>query len=81
MINKTLLILRDTSKKRILGLPLLLRTILACHQAGIKKFLITGYGGKEEAALIETIKRDRRVLSSALETSYLTIDNIFSNKT
>lgn len=81
MINKTLLILRDTSKKRILGLPLLLRTILACHQAGIKKFLIIGHGGKEEAALIETIKRDRRVLSSALEISYLTIDNIFSNKT
>jgi CDP-L-myo-inositol myo-inositolphosphotransferase len=71
MVDKAVILLRPGSGKNILGLPLLLRAILAGRQAGVKTFFLIGPGKEAEPALVESIKNDRRILSSPLDLHYL----------
>ena len=71
MVDKAVILLRPGSGKNILGLPLLLRAILAGRQAGVKTFYLIGPGKEAEPALVESIKNDRRILSSPLDLHYL----------
>jgi CDP-L-myo-inositol myo-inositolphosphotransferase len=71
MVDKAVILLRAGSGKKILGLPLLLRAILAAQQAGFKTFYLAGSGEPEEIELVELVKKDQRILSSPLDLHYL----------
>jgi len=62
MVDKAVILLRAGSGKKILGLPLLLRAILAAQQAGFKTFYLAGSGEPEEMELVELVKKDQRIL-------------------
>ncbi len=70
MPDNTIIMLRPGSGKNILGLPILLRAILTCHQAGLKTFYLIGSGSQEELRLVERVKKDRRVLPFSHDLHY-----------
>ena len=70
MPDNTIILLRPGSGKNILGLPLLLRAILACRQAGLETFYLIGSGSEEELRLVERVKKDRRVLPFSSDLHY-----------
>ncbi|MDD8019965.1 MAG: CDP-alcohol phosphatidyltransferase family protein [Acidobacteriota bacterium] len=77
MVDKAVILLRPGSGKKILGLPLFLRGILACCQAGFKSFYLIGQGNQEELDLIESIKNDRRILAATPVINYLLAKDFF----
>ncbi|HRD02063.1 MAG TPA: CDP-alcohol phosphatidyltransferase family protein [Candidatus Saccharicenans sp.] len=80
MLDKAIILLRPGSDKNILGLPLLLRAIMACHQAGLKTFYLIGSGEGEELKLVERVKKDRRVLSFSPYIHYFQAGSAFSQE-
>jgi CDP-L-myo-inositol myo-inositolphosphotransferase len=76
MSDNTIIMLRPGSGKNILGLPLLLRAILACHQAGLKTFYLIGSGSQEELRLVERVKKDSRVLPFSHSLHYFQAGNL-----
>jgi phosphatidylglycerophosphate synthase len=52
--------------KRLLGLTLIQRTVLAAAQAGIREFVLSGRDLEESEKLAAGLRADRRVLSRAL---------------
>lgn len=78
MVDKAVILLRAGSGKKILGLPLLLRAILAAQQAGFKTFYLAGSGEPEEMELVELVKKDQRILSSPLDLHALRIEDLSS---
>ncbi|HPB58654.1 MAG TPA: CDP-alcohol phosphatidyltransferase family protein [Candidatus Saccharicenans sp.] len=70
MPDNTIILLRPGSGQNILGLPLLLRAIIACRQAGLGTFYLIGSGSEEELRLVERVKKDRRVLPFSSDLHY-----------
>lgn len=79
MIEDAVIIFKENSKRRILGLPIILRIILSGHQSGLKNFLIVGNGRAEEIKFIETLKLDKRVQAHQLQISYLPTSELNSD--
>lgn len=70
MPDNTIILLRPGSGQNILGLPLLLRAIIACRQAGLGTFYLIGSGSEEELRLVERVKKDRRILPFSSDLHY-----------
>jgi len=71
-IEDAVLLAGENSRKKILGLPVLLRAILSAHRAGVQNFLIIGKAEDDEN-FIESIKSDDRVFKNNLTINFLSL--------
>jgi len=69
-VERALVLLGKNSGKRILGLSVLMRAVLAAAGAGVRRFVLVGSGTAGEEELAAFIKADRRVAGRGLAVDY-----------
>lgn len=62
--------------RRLLGLTLVQRTVLAAAQSGVKRFLLVGEDGSGWEAVTAAMGRDRRVVKSAIGLEFIPAERL-----
>lgn len=69
-VKRALILLGESSDKKVLGLSVLMRAVLAASGAGVRRIVLAGNGAAGEEELAASIKVDRRVTGLGIEVDY-----------
>jgi phosphatidylglycerophosphate synthase len=78
-VERALVLLGGNSGKRILGLSVLMRAVLAASGAGVRRFVLVGNGTAGEEALAASIRADKRVAGRGLDIAYARASELVSS--